>query len=344
VGAVDGENAFAGVSDVAARSAGGMWVLDGRSHMVSGYDDEGALAVRFGGEGDGPGELQAARAVFEADSGRLAVGVPYPPALHWYRDDGEYLESERLSDMRDPQGNPLAPAFADWSVTTTGGRFVHLFEIPRPGGRSRVDHTVLWFGRDGPGRAARDTVIRWSLPATPSDPGAPLPMVPVTPKWATGPDDQVWWSPGSPYEIRVLDAAGNPLRSITLDREAVEVDSRLRTSIARGLMRSAREQVGDVGLVESALARARWPEQLPHLAGLWVSSPTGRVFAAPYTEASFDRGAEMLLDVFEADGRYSGTLSLPPGFSPRRFSDGSVFGVATDDLGLHFAVRYSIVR
>jgi hypothetical protein len=58
VGSVDGELAFGRVSDVAPRSAGGMWVLDGQSRTVSGFDESGSLVLTFGRRGEGPGELR----------------------------------------------------------------------------------------------------------------------------------------------------------------------------------------------------------------------------------------------------------------------------------------------
>ena len=92
----------------------------------------------------------------------------------------------------------------------------------------------------------------------------------------------------------------------------------------------------------SARSRASWPDALPHLASIWVSTPGGRVFAAPFTSGMFNERPSLLIDVFEQDGRYSGSLTLPAGFSPRRFADGAVFGVTTGELGVTYAVRYRI--
>jgi hypothetical protein len=180
--------------------------------------------------------------------------------------------------------------------------------------------------------------------ATPADFSAPLPIVPVTPKWTTGPGDLVWWTPGSPYEIHAYELTGKLAHVITLDRDAVPVTGEVRELIADGLRRSAGRGPGGIGLVENALSRAKWPDVLPQLAGLWVSDPDGRVFTAPYSASSFDPGAPIVLDVFEPDGGFSGSLRLPPAFSPKRFAGGFVYGVATDDLGVTFAVRYAIER
>jgi hypothetical protein len=94
--------------------------------------------------------------------------------------------------------------------------------------------------------------------------------------------------------------------------------------------------------LDAVLERASWPDALPYLASIWVSTPWGRVFAAPFTSGMFDERPSLLIDVFEPDGRYSGSLTLPAGFSPRRFADGAVFGVTTDELGVTYAVRYRL--
>ena len=344
VGGAEGEAAFGRVSDVAPRAEGGVWVLDGQSSLVAGFDEGGALVARFGGEGDGPGELRNARSVFETETGRVAVGGPFPPMLHWFEGDGEFVGALRVTESFDANGDPLPPRFALWSVTRSGRAFADLFALPSLGGGPRVRHTITGFEGDGLAGARRDTVISWTVAGTPSDPSARLPIVPTVPRWTTGPGQLVWWTPGRPYEIRAYDGSGKPVRMLTLDREAVPVTREVREAIAAGLRASAARGAGETGLVENALSRADWPDELPHVADLWVSSPDGRVFAAPYLPESFQPGAPRVLDVFEPDGIYSGVLTLPARFSPRRFAGGFVYGVETDDLELEYAVRYALKR
>lgn len=344
VGGATGEAAFGRVSDIAPRADGGMWVLDGQNSLVTSFDEEGALVARFGGEGDGPGELRNARSVFETETGRVAVGGPFPPLLHWFEGDGEFVGAVRVTESFDATGDPLPPRFARWSVTRSGRAFADLFAVPSLGGGPRVRHTVTGFEGDGLADARRDTVITWTVAGTPSDPSARLPIVPAIPRWTTGPGPLVWWTPGRPYEIRAYDGTGRPVRTLTLDREAVPVTREVREAIAAGLRASAARGAGEIGLVENALSRADWPDELPHVADLWVSFPDGRVFSAPYLPESFQPGAPKLVDVFEPDGGYSGVLTLPARFSPRRFAGGFVYGVETDELDLEYAVRYVLVR
>lgn len=344
VGGAEGEAAFGRVADVAPRAAGGMWVLDGQSKRVAGFDEEGRLVVRFGGDGAGPGEMRNARSVFETGAGRVAVGAPFPPALHWFEGDGEYVGSLRVTDSFDANGAPLPPRFARWSVARSGRAFVDLFSLPSLAGDAVVRHTVSRFEDGGLAGARRDTVISWTVAATPSDPSARLSLVATVPRWTTGPEEMIWWTPGSPYEIRSYDGSGKPVRTITLDRPAVPVTREVREAIAEGLRASATDAGGDLGIVEDALSRAEWPELLPHVSELWVSFPDGQVFSAPYRTESFQPGAPKTLDVFEPDGGYSGTLILPARFSPRQFGGGYVYGVETDDLDLEYAVRYRLLR
>jgi len=342
VGAEDGEMVFGRVADVAPRGEGGMWVLDAQSKQISGFDRSGALAVRFGGEGDGPGEFRNVSGVFETADGRVAIGSPFPPILHWFGADGSYLVSRRLTESFGPDGVPLPPRFAAWSVTRSGRIFADLFAVPRPGADPILRHEVVAFAGTAPADFHRDTIIRWGVSAAPTAPNAPLPIVPVAPTWTTGPEDLLWWAPGSPYEIKAFDSTGEPVRAITLDRPAIPVTPEVREAIADGMRRSAGSAPGGIRLVENALSRAEWPQALPHVARIWVSEPDGTVFAAPYSALSFDPRAGMTLDVFDADGSYTGTLRLPPRFSPRRFANGGVYGVETDELDVNYAVRYRI--
>jgi hypothetical protein len=343
VGAVDGEAAFGRIADVAPRASGGLWVVDAQSRWISGFGEDGSRVVHFGGEGDGPGELRTPSTLFEIDDGTVVVGSAFPPALHRFDADGRYLGSSRLTESRDANGQPLPARFADWQVAPDGEALGDLFAVPGPGQGPLVAHALIRFADQELNGTGRDTIVRWSLPATPASPSSPIEIVPVRPAWSIGPDGLVWWSPGTPYELRAFDREGTPLRAITLDRDAIRVTPAIEERLIAGLRSSAASGPGGAALIEQALGRARWPEFLPHVVDLWASHPDGRLFALPWTAESFDEGASRSLDVFEADGSLIARLTLPPGFSPRRFANGAVYGVERDDLGIGYAVRYRIV-
>ena len=49
-------------------------------------------------------------------------------------------------------------------------------------------------------------------------------------------------------------------------------------------------------------------------------------------------------DVFDADGRYLGVVSMPLRFQPRLFHGDRVYGVWRDDLDVQYVVRLRIVK
>ena len=345
VGSVDGELAFGRVSDVAPRSAGGMWVLDGQSRTVFGFDESGSLVLRFGRKGEGPGELRNPSRVVETTDGRIAITEAFPPVLHWFEADGSFRETVRVEASRNEEGTRSLPVLAEWWVGPDGTPFADVFAVPMPGGGPRVRHSIIRLGGEGPGAEIPDTLVRWSVRAPPADPTADVEMVATTPQWSVGQGPVIWWTPGSPYELRSYGPGGELLAIARLPREATPVTRELRSAIESDLRRSYMEGVAaGVAALDAVLERASWPDALPHVAAIWVSAPDGRVFASPFTSGMFDERPSMLIDVFEPDGQYSGSLTLPAGFSPRRFADGAVFGVTTDELGVTYAVRFRIEK
>ena len=48
-------------------------------------------------------------------------------------------------------------------------------------------------------------------------------------------------------------------------------------------------------------------------------------------------------DVFDAEGRFLGVVTMPPRFSPRSIVGDKIYGVFRDDLDVQYAVRMRIV-
>ena len=49
-------------------------------------------------------------------------------------------------------------------------------------------------------------------------------------------------------------------------------------------------------------------------------------------------------DVFDAEGRYLGVVTLPAGFDPGQFRGDAVYGIWRDTLGVEYVKRLRIVR
>jgi len=359
VGELDGERAFGRVARVAPRSGSGLWVLDAQRRRVFGFDGRGRLEVEFGREGRGPGELANPGDLVELADGRIAVAESYPPRLHWF--DGEGLPLGTLRPeagwLRDAGGG--GPVFANWRTTRDGVVLLELFGMLGEEGDDLVRHVVVRLrdgGTDGASagenrgsEAARggppaDTVLSWKAPAPAGvRPGGALRVLRPVPRWTTGPGGVVWWTPGSPYELRAVDLSGDPVRTVTLPGTPVSVTHSVREAFAAQLRRSLAED-GQPTSAARLLERVDFPDVLPRLAGFWVSEPDGRIYAAPFSEAALRAGGPVALDAFEPDGRYLGTMAVPRGFAPHSFTEDAVYGVIEDELGVSYAARYRIER
>ena len=49
-------------------------------------------------------------------------------------------------------------------------------------------------------------------------------------------------------------------------------------------------------------------------------------------------------DVFDAEGRFLGIVSMPPRFAPRVYRDGKINGVWRDELDVQYVMRLGIVE
>ena len=344
VGALEGDLAFGRIADVAPRAAGGMWVLDAQNRTAYGVDESGGLVTSIGGAGEGPGELGNPTGVFEADDGRIAVTESYPPALHWFDSKGSYLETVYTSSAPGGVGGGSPPPLGTWMVMPDGDAFVHLWSIPMPGAGPEVRHSLLRIPAADDGRPVADSLLEWDVEVASPDPMAELKLVQAQPVWAVGTGPVIWWTPGDPYELRRFTSGGHLERIVEVPGDGVQLDDALRSKIKAYMLRLQSPGSGGYSVMSGMLDRAIWPESLPRVARLWVSDPRGRVFAARYDEGLFDDPLHMRIDVFDPDGSYEGRLDLPGGFTPRRFVQGAVYGVARDELDVSYAVRYQLLE
>lgn len=341
VGAIDGRLAFGRIADVAPRSAGGLWVLDAQAARVRGFDGAGRQTLELGGRGEGPGELRSPSGVVETADGRIAVLESYPPRVSWFAPAGDWLGATGVEPLRDGNGSRIA-SFAKWAVAPDGTLFAEVFAVPVPGAGPEARHALLRI--PGPGREAGppDTVTSWRVAGPVLDPAGAIPVLPPLPAWTVGAAGSVRWTPGSPYEVRTLSRDGELLEILRRPVAATRLTPELRAKLEAGIRKSL--EAGGGGQADAILDRLRFPESLPHVAGLWLSRPDGALYVARYTEGSVREERPTVLDVFAPDGRLLGEMSLPQGFSPRAFTPDAAFGVVEDPLGVPFAARFRIVR
>jgi hypothetical protein len=123
-------------------------------------------------------------------------------------------------------------------------------------------------------------------------------------------------------------------RRVPTAAERAEADSTLRSGEGYyGTMDPARR--------EQILGALTTPDSLPAHAGLWVAR-TGEVLSRRWSQWNGDAPGEF--DVFDRDGRWLGTLILPPKFILSEVGDDYLVGVQLDADDAHSVVVYGLKR
>lgn len=344
VGSADGPDAFGVVRDVAPRSGGGFWVVDGLAQRVRGFDDGGAEVIAFGRKGMGPGEMMAAGAIGEAPGGALVVGGTFPPQLHEFDADGTpigtaLLSPESFRKLPEPgeaARPPLGPSMASWQFAADGSAFAQAMTLDAP--VDEIVRTDVLLRVDDVSAPVR--LADWSSPVTSGGPEGELHMFQPTAAWSPLPDGGVWLTPGERYELRRIDRTGAVRRILRRSAPRTAVTDR----VASRLRASLEEEARDVAAREM-LDRAVWPDSLPATLGLWVSAADETLWVGVVdADRAWDAETANACDVFWADGRYAGRVPLPDGFRPTRVTADHVYGIWRDDLDVSHARRYRIVR
>jgi len=345
-GAADGPEAFGRVRDVTPRVGGGMWILDpGGDPSVIGVDSEGRRIVEFGRDGEGPDELRRPVSVMQVPDGRLAVGVAFPPALHWFGPRGTFLGTTSLAPTGLPTGD--GPVVATWDLSGETP-VVDLAAFPKPGVEG-IRHALMALHRVAPGQEQADVgavreLARWTV-AMPDPVGdGEVEVLAPQLRWAVAPDGGVWTADGATYELRLLSPDAALRRIVRRQQRATPVDEELGRRILARLREGLEDGPSSKAVLERTLERVRLPDRLPFVGRLWASTPDGTVWAEVIGHGSFDPRPALRFDVFSPGGRYLGCVTAPAGFTPHRFTRDAVYGVWEDDLGVTFAARYRIVR
>lgn len=337
---------FGHVTDVAVDRDGRIYVLDGFASEVRVFGPDGAFLRSLGGAGEGPGELSrfATDVIVSGDTVLVADGVRGRVTRH--STDGEVLEALRLP--------PGLGGQSWWSLLPDGAFAVRAVE-------REVSPEGRWTGRDrllrlDPSTSEVDTLLVFDYEASDiGGPGSPIaPIFVDAPSWAILPDGRIAWTSLHRPRLRIHDP-----------------DGALRRIVAHGAWRAAplteaeRERLVErlgvkmemLGSSAAALdgIDVTAPDSLPVLTGvlsgpdstIWVRrmGGVGRVHPMALNAAA---GSPYLggpsWDVLDAEGRYLGTVTLPPRFTPFLVTDSAVYGVRLDELDVERVTRLRLER
>ncbi|HEV3052329.1 MAG TPA: 6-bladed beta-propeller [Longimicrobium sp.] len=347
VGVADGRGAdvFGAVGDVGFDGAENLYVLDRLNARVAVFDSAGRFVRTLGRRGGGPGEFSApqqmavtrAGEVVVSDAGRRALvifardgtarSVPYP---------GASLLIGRTFALH-PAGGVVSLAMGN-PVARGDGAF--------------GEEVLLWLSTTG---AAPRPLATVSTPRSRATLGGGVrvhapPIFSPSFQFAVLPGGSVAVVDGATYSIRILDAAGRPVRTlqrplaprrVTAGDRRHEVERRTRELSEGGGLRLVGPQSGSL----PAPVRRSMAEQLratdfarvmPVIRRIAVDA--AGILWIERTGPALDRPGAV--DLVNPQGGYLGTLpgwEIPAAFSPR----GRAAYVRTDELGVQ---RVVVVR
>lgn len=350
IGSLDGpaETSFGRVASIAVHPDGRILVVDRQVPTVRVFTPEGAYVESWGRRGGGPGELERPDAglvafpdgrvvVRDRGNARLQVYDGYGTGVAtWPVITGQYINRRafglRGDTLVNPDVvNPEAP-LQDWRVglvrIAPDGEVIDTLPIPDAGLRA---HRFL--ARSGGNMAERD-----------------LPFAP-TEHWAWHPGGFVIHGAADAYSL-TLYRDGAPL---AIERE---VDPVAVTSAE-----AAQEEARVINAMRWLDAGWRWdgpgiPDTKPYFSGV-ITGTDGRIWvrrdgpAYEMEDPDYDPEepydteirwySEQLLDAFEEDGTFLGTVAAPRDMDwrvPPVLAGDSLWAVTRDELGVQRVRKY----
>lgn len=337
---------FVQIAGIAVGSDGRIYVMDQGAQQVRAFTADGTFDGAIGGPGGGPGEFGAgAGPVLLGPGDTLLVPDLQQQRVNRYAADGTSLGSY---PMIITDGLPLR-----WDATPSGTIVNQLrpLDLPNQPASDGMDLIAIR-GFDG---TVQDTLMRVPSGKTISFAGgAPeITFFTAEPVWALTPEAGVLFGVNDEYRIGMHGPDGTLARIISkpFDRMPVSEDD-------QAVLLDAMERLWtEAGVPPQAIERLRstikfaenFPAYLQFLGGpentVWVQgilAPSSlSADAQEFFNPQQDLGSSEF-DVFDAEGRYLGLVTMPDRFTPLRFVGDAVYGVWRDELDVQYVVRLRI--
>ncbi|TFG54134.1 MAG: hypothetical protein E4H37_01220 [Gemmatimonadales bacterium] len=337
---------FVRVAGIAVGSDGRIYVMDQGAQQVRVFTSDGTFDEAIGGPGGGPGEFGAgAGPVLMGLGDTLLVPDLQQQRVNRYAPDGTSLGSY---PMVFTDGLPLR-----WDATPSGVIVNQLrpLALPNQPATDSMD-LIAVRGTDG---SVTDTLMRVPSGKTISfaSGGPEITFFVAEPVWALTPDAGILFGVNDEYRIGAYNPAGALTRVITKPSEPMPVGERDRTVLLNAMERLWKE----AGVPAQAIDRLRsairfadnFPAYLQFLSGpkntVWVQRILAPSALSPEAQEFFNPQQDLGssdFDVFDAEGRYLGVVTMPERFTPLRFEGDTIYGIWRDELDVQYVVRLRI--
>lgn len=355
IGVVEGEEPYQlfRVVKVLVDPHDAIYVASAGTSTIRVFGPDGRFVREIGGRGSGPGEFDPLWTAWLVDDTLAVLGRTGRVRVSLFSTVGDYLGAWEPIDPVDGYAVPVGGGSGVWI-----GRESLPF---RPESEYVEVRDTLRFHRLDPADGSRVELIA-ALPGprrfSPSNAGA---LFDARPTGAADGRGRLHYSHGADYRIDTYDPGGRLVRSIRrriephpieqrwIDHYLAAIDSFYRSRPDRP---GKSEEVDRVGRrrVDGIIAT-----HVPPL-GRLLAGPDGALWVERRDQVD-DQAAvelEMVLgrvrreprastwDVFDPDGVYVGTATLPARFTPHHVTAGSVAGVERDALDVERVVRYAV--
>jgi hypothetical protein len=360
IGAVEGDPdyLFGHIAGICVGSDGRIFVADQGASRIAAYSEDGAFLDAFGESGSGPGELgYALGACLMGPGDTLHVYDMQNRRISRYATDGSVATSYRIDVQF---GLPIVTDMRD------DGRIVQQRRSFGFGGQPTVDSADAIVILDDDGGVA-DTLLAFPTGNTIRLTGeGQIIFFGTEPAWDLNGDGNLLYGTNDDYSIGWYDQAGALARVVRKPSQRQPFSESEQQLIGRTLEEKFREGGVPEPMLRQIMNMIEFTDAYPayhrFLTGprgsLWVQQvrtvndmsdeerrALGWVIENPEVFVSDPRlpiGAPDW-DVFDAEGRYLGVVTLPERFEVVRFLEDAIYGVWKDEMDVEYVMRLRVV-
>jgi len=329
---------------------GNIYVMDLQAQDVRVFDAQGQYVRTLGGPGTGPGEFsQQAGFVFINPRGEILVPDLGNQRVSVFSPTGEPAYSFPIQLQA---GVPMR-----WKVDAAGRVMAQLRGLNVQGMAALAEgDPIVVYDTTG---TVTDTVAllpQGQMLAGATEEQFSMVIFAPEPTWDLDESGSIFYAMSDQYRILVNDPEGNLTRILTrqVEQKAVgEADRNAVLSLIREQMATAGAPPAQAEAIMQGIGFAEsYPVFAQFFAGpgetLWVQ----RIRSAEDMAEGAEEGAEFNFqdigspewEIFDAEGRYLGVVTLPDRFAPVSVDGEDLYGVWSDELDVQYVMRLLVNR
>jgi len=327
----DPEYQFGEIIGITVDSHGRIFVLDWQAQHIKVFSPEGVYEQSIGGRGGGPGELLDAVFIAMGMADTLLVAeVRGNRRVNRYAPDGSSLGSYRI---------PFAERFALLIRSSPSGEvaaWVRPFAMPGQPEPEKIDRILVL----SPAGTVTDTLLTFPSGETFSQGGPSFSVMLFAPEpaWDITEDSKLLFGVNDRYRIGLY-AFGKLERVIEKPFERKSIpDGDRQFHLGRLTPRGRDIIAGPNGTIWVQYFRPVSELSDTERETLGMMAQVDRIII---TQRDFHGAPDW--DVFDAEGRYLGVLTMPPRFVPRLIRGDKIYGIQRDEFNVEYVVRLRIV-